>query len=564
MVVMQGEDETRGVGALGEGTPQSVSLLAASTAKADAYLDEAIRVLRLKARQIEDSERFEHFAHFSAVMKALFEGAIAVLVLSLICAAGVMVWTAAHDNGLLIKPFTVPEDMAARGLSGQVIAARVLDQLSRMQSETQSNRAASSYADDWGHDVRVQIPETGVSVGQLYAYLSRWLGHQTRISGDVFYVAPDQIGVTARVGAGESQTFTGPATALTVLLQDAARSVYAATQPYRYAVYLFNTGHLHKAEAAYRTLISSGSAIDQAWAEVGLENIYEERGQTGRALKALHAALAIKPGFVIAYANLAAVEGQLQHDGAALRYQREYVRLLKRATADDLSPLAQKIDLVDAEELLASERGDYRAEVADDHLLETLPSLSGSHEKARRNLVLAYAQLHDPAAVDAAIKAFPPTSNAQRIFVRGVVATLADLLLGRDGAALASRGRLDAGLKALGPAGQRVLARQFAPFMAYAMARQGQAAAALKLIASIPLDCVDCLRMRGRIDAVLGNPKGADYWFARAVKAAPQVPFAWTDWGAARLRAGDIVGAIAALRQAHQLAPHFADPLELW
>jgi cytochrome c-type biogenesis protein CcmH/NrfG len=70
--------------------------------------------------------------------------------------------------------------------------------------------------------------------------------------------------------------------------------------------------------------------------------------------------------------------------------------------------------------------------------------------------------------------------------------------------------------------------------------------------------------MRGLVDATLHNSKGANYWFARAVQAAPHVPFAWTDWGTARLHDGDIVGAIAALRQAHHIAPHFADPLELW
>ena len=72
--------------------------------------------------------------------------------------------------------------MAARGLTGQVVAARLLDRLSQMQTETVSNRAASSYANNWGDDIKVEIPETGVSIGQLYDYLRRWLGHETRIS----------------------------------------------------------------------------------------------------------------------------------------------------------------------------------------------------------------------------------------------------------------------------------------------------------------------------------------------------------------------------------------------
>ncbi len=561
---MTREDETRANATPGEDA--SLTLAAASRAKADAYLDEAIKLVRLQTQQIEGSERFEHFGHFSAVMKAVFEGAVALLVLAVIGAASLMVWTAAHDNGLLITPFSVPQDMVARGLTGQVIAARILDQLSRMQKETKSDRAPTSYAHDWGHDIRVQIPETGVSIGQLYAYLSRWLGHQTRISGEIFYVGANQIAVTAREGTQTSRTFTGPSNTLPNLLSNAAQSVYAATQPYRYAVYLFNTGHLHKAEAAYRDLIASGSTIDRAWAEIGLEVIYEERGHTRRAFKALRAALAIKPGFVIAYGNLAALEGQLQHDEAALRDQRKFIRLLKGSTQDDLLPLARKGDLIQAEGVLASDLGNYQAEIVDNQRLEAMPSLSGltSRENARMNNILAYAWLHDPAAVDAAIKALPLSHNAEQILIRRAVFTLADLVLHRDASALAERNQLDAGLTGLGPAGREVLERQFWPYVAYALAREGQGAAALKLIAATPLDCVDCLRMRGLVDATLHNVSGANYWFARAVQAASHVPFAWTDWGAARLRNGDIVGAIAALRQAHQLAPHFADPLELW
>lgn len=77
---MPSEEETAVSGVQGE--VPSVALAAASRAKADAYLDEAIKLARLQAQQIEDSERFEHFGHFSAVMKAVFEGAVALLVLA--------------------------------------------------------------------------------------------------------------------------------------------------------------------------------------------------------------------------------------------------------------------------------------------------------------------------------------------------------------------------------------------------------------------------------------------------------------------------------------------------
>jgi Flp pilus assembly protein TadD len=37
-----------------------------------------------------------------------------------------------------------------------------------------------------------------------------------------------------------------------------------------------------------------------------------------------------------------------------------------------------------------------------------------------------------------------------------------------------------------------------------------------------------------------------------------------TDWGGTLLHKGDLDGAIAKFRSAHQKGPHFADPLEGW
>ena len=51
-------------------------------------------------------------------------------------AIGLMVWDARHSNGLLIEPFSVPPDLAQRGLTGQVVAARLLDRLNDLQTQT--------------------------------------------------------------------------------------------------------------------------------------------------------------------------------------------------------------------------------------------------------------------------------------------------------------------------------------------------------------------------------------------------------------------------------------------
>jgi Flp pilus assembly protein TadD len=102
------------------------------------------------------------------------------------------------------------------------------------------------------------------------------------------------------------------------------------------------------------------------------------------------------------------------------------------------------------------------------------------------------------------------------------------------------------------------------PWLAYALAMQGEAARAEAILKTLPGDCYVCTRIRGRVAAHEGRMDAAAWWFARAAAQAPSLPFAETDWGAMLLAHGDAAGAVAKFAQAHAKAPHFADVLELW
>jgi tetratricopeptide (TPR) repeat protein len=116
----------------------------------------------------------------------------------------------------------------------------------------------------------------------------------------------------------------------------------------------------------------------------------------------------------------------------------------------------------------------------------------------------------------------------------------------------------------LGVRGNIFLVRNELPLTALAHAELGDFRTAHAEIDRTPLDCVSCLRSRGTIDALAGDWRGAQYWFARAVSGSKSLPFAYLDWGASLLREGRYDGAIAQFTLANQKGPHFADPLELW
>ena len=46
------------------------------------------------------------------------------------------VWSAAHDDGVVIEAFNVPPDMQQRGLTGSVVSSMLLDKLTALQSRS--------------------------------------------------------------------------------------------------------------------------------------------------------------------------------------------------------------------------------------------------------------------------------------------------------------------------------------------------------------------------------------------------------------------------------------------
>jgi tetratricopeptide (TPR) repeat protein len=365
---------------------ENASGLAASIAgerrsdRADIYLDEQTRLTRLQIEQIEEENvtrrRILKLEQASAAMKVAFELAVALIVTVIAIGLGAAIWSAANDNGLVVESFSVPPDLANRGLTGDIIAARLLDKLSSLQAQTGSNRAPSSYANNWGGDIKLQIPDTGVSIGEFNRTLHAWLGHQTRITGEV-YRTSSGLAVAARAGSETSPTFTGGDTDLDKLIRQAAESVYHATQPYRYAVYLKKAGRAEEAEAVYQALIANGTQTDRAWALIGLENIYYDRGDYKSALSLLDRALAIRPGFIMAYANRFSVEDELQHDELAYIAMRKVMDIASGSRDPDMSQAVWHLGVLQGKAALAAALGDYKTRLDYDHEIEALPDIKG-------------------------------------------------------------------------------------------------------------------------------------------------------------------------------------------
>ncbi len=485
-------------------------------------------------------------------------------------AIGVTVWQAAHDHSLVVEAFSVPPDLAQKGLTGPVLSGLLLDDIAAMDAKVQSTRAASSYQNSWGGDIKIEIPETGVSLGELNRYLKEWLGHETRIGGALFHTAA---GLRLVVRAGElgGSSASSPEADLDALVAKEAEAVYAATQPYRYSKYLEEHGRAAEALAVARKFATSDAPpSERAWAYAQTSNLVETDGDFASGAVAAREALRLSPRLLIAEINLESAEQLLRHDEAALHSLERSSGLLA-GTPKDLSP--------EARAALGPDNAAPRAEYVGDYLdavkiwagSRDKPDIFGLRASAAFSSAADLAKDHDVGGAQAALAGLPHI-DLDSDYLRSaagnteVVLPVYELAVSRGDwtVALGDVDRFVLASQSLGALGVALRERFLQPHRALALARLGRQAEAEAEIAASPLDCADCVRIRGLVAAQKRDWRQADHWFAQAARQAPSLPFAYTDWGDALAARGDLDGAGRLFRTASEKGPRFADPLKGW
>ena len=557
------------------------ALGAASREKADAFLEEQTILARLQAEDLRREDRLRHWSlrvhHVSDMMKLAFELAVAAILVAIVVLIVSAVWSAAHEDGLVIEAFKVPPDMAQRGLTGDVVASQLLDRLTDLQNKTDSSRAPSTYKRDWGNDIKVEIPNTGISISDAYRYLVGWLGHQTHISGEVFHT-DSGIALNVRVSGNAAVEFDGRERELNSMLTHAAEGVYHQTQPYRYAIYL--TGHNRNAEeeVVLRELAMNGSPEDRPWAYSVWAFNALNAGDNKEALRRGKKAVELEPLLGDAQNNLADFEGWNGHPDQMLAASRAAVHDLTGPGAHFSSPRAAKVITLESIANIDEALGEYADAVAQYGKLTDAADFEGSHWFSPRMAAADAALAHDVAG-SRRLLAGAPDSNLLVLCCTGFGWQLPnfDFAQFRQFAALDDWRDALADLKSMMSSPHAVtdkpvgdisafpsVTTQVWPMLALAQAKTGDIAAARATIGRTPLDCYTCLRVRGQIAAMAGDRKDAEGWFGRALELAPSLPFAYVDWGQMLLGAGNYDSAIAKFTLANQKGPHFADPLEMW
>jgi tetratricopeptide (TPR) repeat protein len=475
-----------------------------------------------------------------------------------------MVHDAATSRSVVVEPFDAPPALTAKGLTGEVAARQLASRMDAIRRTANAVSIAQSDETraDIGQPVKLEIPETGVSLEELRRFLHVSLGHERHISGDLRSDAPGQITITLRLDGADPVVLHGAATDADALIQSAAERAFAILDPVNSVIYLEAEGRRGEALAEAENIarhnpgtVSAGEAYS-LWADADLNR--------GRAAQAAAISISLDPRLMVGWWEAA----EAAHDlGQAQTELVDRQRLLATRRTDQ--PLDQRDgyrrQMASTRAQIAAILGDFTQPApASSQGVDSVPNMyAGKAELAFRGHDSALGrQLYERMRMAGGID---PVDDLQLRWL--AAANSADWSAARRAAeALVAAQRAKPAATKLTSDGQPdlQLATLYQPELALSLAKTGADAQALALIGSTPTDCYLCLRVRAQVAAARGDAAGADRWFAEAVRQAPSIPFAFAEWGEVLAARGNFGAAIETFRLAHEKGAHWADPLKSW
>ena len=480
---------------------------------------------------------------------------VAVAVVAYLAA---MVSDAMRSKSVIVDLFKTPPSLAARGLTGEVVAAALSDQLAIMQAATHTTIAARSLANTWSDKITVEIPETGINLIDLDRFLKSRFSNDTIISGDLVQTDSGGLDLTIRGTGVLAKTFSGSVADLPKLIKQAAEYAYGQSQPALYAFYLGDVGRTDEAvamlQASYDSapaeqhpfmLVAWGNALGVGWDKDGPRSFAAVENEVAKLYRA---AISLKPDYWAAYDNLALTLAALGNEEGAWKAGEAM-----RDAAGGRPGRAPEIRY-GAWDLLTHNIQAYRhAAIVD---VDTQGGHGMTYYPEGLDIALDDVVLHDPASAELRLattqtSAAPDTETWVAQYRNFISAKIAE----ERGDKRAAISQAEAATPDMAASNNCWLAQ-----VEEEAGNHDKADAALKKGGHF----VDCYRFHADFLDERGDWPAAQRAYADAVALAPDLPAAYYSWGVALARHNDLAGAIEKLAAANQRGPHWADPLKAW
>ncbi len=530
----------------------------ADTSEAQALLREQTRVLHIQAEHLHE-QRAVQLSHLKArrisewlkVGLQILTGVVGLAVFGLI--AGLVI-EAAGSRAVVVDAFDAPPLLAPRGITGKVVASSVLDALTRLQAATRAAAVKRRLTNAWGGDIKVEVPETGVSIGELKRLLHEMLGRDVHVEGDLVQAADGRLQLTVRGDNILPQTFFGGAEDLDGLASKAAEYIYGEADPYLLAAYLSTSGRPADALEFIAKAFPRAEAADQPELLNQWGNALFALDRPHEAVEKYRGAIALKSDFWKAWGNLIRVTAPAEGEEAAFKVGQQMLARAKRFSSADQPEPARRI-VYDG--LLQNWRAVYQDANADIRA----NGVSGSYSTLASTAVASVdIELHDWQDAFRNLDQSAP-DDPSTVTMRGLAKARQALEQHDAQTAISALEPLfrtyqsDARVRAYYPAIPCNLG------LAYGLARRF--ADAFRAL-DAGSQWTSCKSFKGEVLDLSNDQKGASKAFRASIAAAPDLPFPYADYGKNLLQHGALKDAISFFSAAHDRGPHWADPLKFW
>jgi len=540
--------------------------------KTEEFLNEQAQLLKVQKEHLQDEHtarlhylngqaREVDIRRFGLRLRVGFQLFVALAASVIGIGVAVMIRDAVTSRSVVIDPFEIAPNIATQVPSGKIVAAGLLDVLTRIQAANRSSAEHRSLSNAWTNEIEIEVPEIGLSIGQVERILKARFGHDQHVGGDLVQAKNGGLALTVRGTGMLARTFDDAAGDLETLLTKAGEYIYGQSQPGLWASFLStndrNDEAIRFAQAAYATADPGERPyLLNAWA-----NAIVGRGADGAVREALplyREALRLKPDYWVAYENIMASLGDLGDEEGVVRVGEQMMK-----AAGGRPGRAQELQYQNYDAMvwdLSAQRASNLADMESHSGIGTTSTASGA-----TSLFIAQldAQMHD---VEAAALRLRTTPVNGRNVSDAAAAAMDRALLAEDRGELKDAAHeWDAYVAAYANPTVSTVNPPYICYAAPTYEKTGQSAKAEAALNAVgKLTFVDCYRFRADVLALRGDWAAAQDWYVNAMKLAPSIPSGYYSWGLALERNGDLGGAAAKFMDAHRKGPHWADPLKAW
>jgi tetratricopeptide (TPR) repeat protein len=534
-------------------------------AKTAAMFDRQTRLLELQCKNVEaEYEVFESEAGprlLALRLRTGFQLFFALIATVIGLALAIVVYSATQSRGVVIEPFDIAPNIAAEVPSGKIVAAGLLDVLTKIQAASRSSIEHRNLSNAWTSEISIDVPDTGISIGQLERMVKTRFGHDEHVDGNLVKSKKGGLALTVRGSGILPKTFTDEAGDLDTLLRQAGEYVFGQSQPGLWAAYLSNNNRDDDAIAFAQSAYLAVDASERPYVLNYWANAIADKGGEGAMRQALplwRETIRLQPDYWAGYNNIMYALNGLGEEEGVVRVGEQFMKAAGGRPGRAPENLYQNYDQVVWN--LPAARASNVADMESHSGIGTSGAVAGPENL---NIAQYEAQMHD---VDSAALRVKTTSVDEKNAPDVAAAAFTRALLAeetQDFKAAAKEWDIYAGAYAnptVSTANPAYIC--FAALSYEKTSQSAKAEAALKPFGNSTF--VDCYRFRADLQEIRGDWAGAQVWYAKAVKLAPSIPSGYYSWGVALAKNGDLAGAADKLKLANQKGPHWADPLKAW